>query len=184
MFNSSNRQSWSYKVSALKNFIQTLSPKLDITNRKSIQTTLKDEYIKYWKNKVITEKKMRTYIIYKNNFVYEHYLDILHVDLRKKFTRLRISAHNLPIERGRYTRPPIPSCERFCAFCSNEIGTELHFLINCKNYKSQRTELFKLITDECPLFTGMSDMDKFYFIMNSEGNILKGIAKFIKNHLP
>ena len=80
---------------------------IDITRRKIIVKHCKDLYIKHWKQKIISEKKMRTYILYKNDFCYEKYLDILATELRKPLTQFRISAHNLEIERGRYTRLPI-----------------------------------------------------------------------------
>mgnify|MGYP006906297622 CR=1 FL=1 len=39
-------------------------------------------------------------------------------------TKLRISAHSLSIETGRYARPTIPSNERFCKFCTGNTDTQ------------------------------------------------------------
>jgi hypothetical protein len=48
--------------------------------------------------------KSRTYVTFKGNFGREHYLAIIkNFDQRKSITKLRISAHQLNIERGRHT---------------------------------------------------------------------------------
>ena len=49
------------------------------------------------------ESKLAFYKTFKVNFIYETYLtQVNNPNHRKSLTRLRISAHNLPIERGRY----------------------------------------------------------------------------------
>ena len=42
---------------------------------------------------------------------------------------MRISAHNLPIELGRYQN--LPRANRLCTFCKSEIGNEIHCLMKC-----------------------------------------------------
>ena len=53
--------------------------------------------------------KLRCYKQFKNVFEFEKYLlfstSISNFKLRKVLTKLRISAHNLHIEMGRYKRP-------------------------------------------------------------------------------
>ena len=44
-------------------------------------------------------------------------------------TKFRFSAHNLPIETGRYLN--IPRDQRFCPLCSSGIGSEVHYLTEC-----------------------------------------------------
>jgi hypothetical protein len=56
-------------------------------------------------------------------------------------TQLRISAHCLNIERGRYNKPKIPREERFCKFC--QFCPEEHFLISCHKYKDIRKTFFQ-----------------------------------------
>ena len=55
---------------------------------------------------------MKTCTSIKINSESEDYLTTLSVEHRRSFSRFRISSHNLAIERGRYTRPPIPVQDR------------------------------------------------------------------------
>ena len=51
---------------------------------------------------------------------------------RQAVTKLRISAHRLPVETGRYNN--VPYNDRLCKHCGiNEIGNEYHFLMSCRN---------------------------------------------------
>ena len=71
----------------------------------------------------------------KLNFCCEEYLDMLPVNLRKFITRLRISAHSLRIQSGRYARNRIQRNERYCQCCSKrDIEDEYHFMLICPCY--------------------------------------------------
>ena len=52
--------------------------------------------------------------------------------IRTNFTKLRISAHNLPIETGRHRRNgKIPLKERKCDMCDhNTVGSEFHTVMS------------------------------------------------------
>ena len=65
--------------------------------------------------------KLRSYALFKSNFSTENYLKVIKSkDQRSSLTRLRISAHNLLIEKGRRARPhKIPANERFCPHCND-----------------------------------------------------------------
>jgi hypothetical protein len=60
------------------------------------------------------------------NFVPFYLETNLSRSIESKITQLRISAHCLNIEWGRYNKPKIPREERFCKFCT-EVETEEHF---------------------------------------------------------
>ena len=57
-------------------------------------------------------------------------------------TKLRISAHRLQIEVGRYSRPKIQRQDRVCKSC-DVLEDELHFLLRCRNNQHEREKLFK-----------------------------------------
>jgi hypothetical protein len=52
--------------------------------------------------------------------------------LRRALCQIRISAHELKIERDRYKKPYVERSQRICEKCSsNQTEDELHFIINC-----------------------------------------------------
>ena len=76
--------------------------------------------------------KLRTYAKFKTTFNLKNYLlSIKCINSRILFTKLRISAHDLLIETGRYTKPKKTPVEnnRFCK--SNKIEDEPHFIHHC-----------------------------------------------------
>ena len=62
--------------------------------------------------------------------------------VKRRFTQLRISAHRLFIETGRYSRPKLPRENRFCFSCKNAVEDENFFLFHCKEYNSLRENLY------------------------------------------
>ena len=127
---------------------------------------------------------MRTYVTFKNTFCYENYLNNINIEHRKALTRFRISAHNLAIERGRYSRPPTPLENRTCRFCPEHVESELHFLCECKQFKEDREILLMQIKAICPLFGRLDINKKLVYMMTVEGEVMKNIARFIHCHLP
>ena len=64
------------------------------------------------------------------------------IAFRKEVTKLRISNHDLMIERGRYFSPKLPRDERFCStFSDNKIEDEKHCIIDCDFYNQERNAL-------------------------------------------
>ena len=109
--------------------------------------------------------KLRTYHIIKTNIGYEDYLnEIQNIEARVAFTKFRLSNHSLMIEIGRHQR--IDKSLRHCPFCSSEIEDELHFLIECKTYKSHRKELIRDLTKKYRNFPYLNKTGKFSILMN------------------
>ena len=48
---------------------------------------------------------------------------------RRAVTQIRLSAHKLPVETGRYLR--IAHDERICSYCRMYVGDEIHCLFKC-----------------------------------------------------
>ncbi len=155
------------------------------TSRKSAIQSLQNLYTSHWLKQIPTERKMRTYITLKTHFQKEDYLNLTDRHLRTAMTRLRISAHNLLIERGRYIRPPLAVEERTCPVCANgQVEDELHFMTQCTKYESDRNKLYSDITNICPNFEYLSPKEKFTYMLTADGSIVRHVAKFIGKNLP
>ena len=97
------------------------------TSGKAMTSLLKSKFDRFWLDKIKTPKigtdgldhnKLRTYKNLKASFTREPYLDLIRNRNQRSFiTRLRVSSHNLAIERGRYTRPVTPIEQRICTYC-------------------------------------------------------------------
>ena len=56
----------------------------------------------------------------------------------ESFSKLRMSAHNLEIEAGRFGKNRIPRSDRHCKFClslgTQVLGDEVHFVMVCPQF--------------------------------------------------
>ena len=83
-------------------------------------------------------------------------------------SRLRISAHNLMVETGRYKRPKkIPVPDRLCDIC-NLLEDEYHFVMQCKKYECFRHKMFEKLENIFTNFTGLQDDQTFIWIMKCD----------------
>ena len=121
-----------------------------------------------------SEGKLRTYSKFKQHFGLEDYISELPYKDRCHLARLRISAHTLAIETGRHARPKVPVNQRVCQMCnSGSIEDEMHFVTICDKFRQIRQSTFEKIQNVCPNFNMLSTEDKFNYIMNSGGTVLK-----------
>ena len=107
-------------ISHYKSIHSLYQSKNDITNKFSSQIkervnnfALSDTHYKYY-----TYKKFNPNLTPLN----------LSPSYSYKFVRLRLSSHDMPIEKGRYNRTPREN--RICQSC-NVLGDELHYIYNC-----------------------------------------------------
>ena len=115
-------QHWCQRCTNLEIFCKSTvghSP-VNLGKGTTIKKCLQQQYITTWATKLCNEQKMRTYKLFKHNFILEEYLSLQNVKHRSAMTKLRISAHRLAIELGRYQRPPIPLAERVCKHCPGD----------------------------------------------------------------
>ena len=127
--------------------------------------------------------KLRTYKLFKNEFKLETYLTHPHnINHTVALTRFRISSHNLRIETGRYTKPQkTPVDDRICLYCSSQsIEDELHFILECDLYTSERSKLLQICYDNIPGFIDVTKEDKFINIMSTnETAMVKQLGKYL-----
>ena len=113
-----------------------------------------------------SDSKLRTYGEIKTVIGIEKYLLIpLRIDERSAITKLRLSNHDLMIEKGRHLK--IDKSLRFCPFCPNLIETEHHFLLHCKAFKILRAELFTKVGNIIPHFYRLPEAEKFIILLSN-----------------
>jgi hypothetical protein len=179
------------------------SPKLSgpsKTSGKCILSFLRTVFEKFWHEQVNKVKlgpdnknhnKLRTYSTLKQRFGQEPYVNLVrNRNQRMHLTHLRISAHNLGIERGRYRNIPIE--ERFCSYCSTHsttgttpppqpgtpasrspsatpsspphapsVDTEFHFLNQCPTFQTNRNCFYGKFSSLDINFSNLNDEQKF-----------------------
>ena len=97
-----------------------------------------NNFIKEWHTNIATYPKLRTYIIFKQEFNFEKYLlEVKDFKLRKSLSKLRLSSCDLQIEKGRYERQK--PADRLCKLCNaNSIEDEIHVVTVCVAYNDLR----------------------------------------------
>ena len=123
--------------------------------------------------------KLRTYGKIKKKSGFEIYLNQIPVKDRTAFTRLRLSNHQLMVEKMRHQFPKPPESERRCPFCPLNVEDEIHFLLNCPTFTIHRESLISLAINTIPDFEILSDVEKFQILMTEE-KLVKTTAKFIR----
>ena len=94
---------------------------------------------------------------------------------------MRISAHSLAIETGRYTKPiETPKDKRLCFHCK-EIETEYHFIFNCPLYFTQRENLYVALSNILTIDIKPSD-DFFHLLMSGLDGDLE-VTKYFCEYL-
>ena len=128
-------------------------------------------------------KKLRTYNLFKHMIMYEPYLDwIENTKLRKTYSKFRLSAHELEIEKGRYGVKSIPPEQRICKMCDqNMVEDEIHFLIACSRYAGERNTIFEDINKKYPSIKQLPPSEKFIWLMNhKDKSVTLTLAYFLK----
>ena len=74
-----------------------------------------------------------------------HLLSSLSPRQKSAITKLRIRANNLPIVTGRYL--DIPRVQRTCPLCCADVGSESHYLTECRfqQFQALRLEMFAML---------------------------------------
>ena len=147
---------------------------------KQVKLCLINIYKGDWYNKARNSIKLRTYIKFEFAHSLEEYLFYI-PDTRwiKALSRLRMSSHMLEIERGRHVKPQkLPLEQRTCLRCTlNSVDDEIHFLITCSYFATQRTSLLaerKLLYSE---FDSLSNDDKFIYYVIYTSTISNMLSK-------
>ena len=122
-------------------------------NLQSLQKKITDQYQQIWLTEIKRNNKLETYVLLKNEFIKENYIDILKEKHLKAMSRLRTSCHPLKIENP------------LCSVC-NVIEDEEHFLVSCKKYEAE-IKFVKHIVTVCVFVCHLFSFYPFYFDFHS-----------------
>jgi hypothetical protein len=148
------------------------------TNISSITHRIKQYLSEKWLHDINNTEINPGLTLYKNikyNLSPENYLTISNYKIRNAIARIRLSSHQLQIEKGRHMK--IQRCNRYCIYCDdNAIEDEVHFLFVCPKYKEERDDFFTSINMQFD----MSPLDTFICLFNSnDQGILTKLGKYI-----
>ena len=94
-------------------------------------------------------------------------------------SKLRISAHKLQIEIGRYQGTLREN--RICCRCtSGQAEDEIHYLLHCTCHANHREIFTTYLTSECQNFQNLDDKCKLIWILNNEDpTILRYLCQYL-----
>ena len=121
-----------------------------------VQQHFQSVIMEHLRVQITEDKKLKTYALFKTTFKFETYLDVIpNFKVRSCFAKLRLSAHSLHIETGRYGgKNKIPRAERYCQFCkllgNFELEDELHFIMVCSLFSAERKLLLDFLYNRFP----------------------------------
>lgn len=114
----------------------------DIGNEKQFmcmfKQRLRDNLIQEWYTDINNSSKAKYYRNFYDTFAVQFYIKLnLPTHLLRVLAKLRCSAHELNVEKGRHTG--IPYHQRICTLCeTNQVEDELHFVLQCPFYNDLR----------------------------------------------
>ncbi len=148
---------------------------------KKFKLNLMDKYREIQTVYLKNSSKLELLAATKPNIKFERYLDIQNKEHRIALTKLRVSAHNFPIESG--GKQQIPRHVRKCNLCkANVIGDEFHVLMQCSNssVQSKRINVYKSIIQCIPTFNILPMKEKCMYLFSCCDEMLTQIiAPFI-----
>ena len=181
------RQNWSNEVKNILNEaeidISLFYNTVHVKNLGSLLIKVKDKlmenYKKLWYQNLYKQDKLRTYRIFKNNYVTENYLHMnIPFNLRSLICQIRAGVLPLAIEVGRFTNIPVSS--RICKFCdANTVESEMHFIFECVAYEKYRKNLFDHIETIFSDFKTLSISKRWNILMTHE-QVIKKFGCFLK----
>ncbi len=135
---------------------------------KLLETNYEDE----WRVKLLTKPKLRTYILFKENYVTEDYVKYCNSRLKRSLlAQTRLGILPLSIEIGRFRNIKLE--ERLCILCNQrEIENALHFVCKCPFYAELRNDLYYKIQRKNDSFLELNEEEKFVYLFKVEWKLL------------
>jgi hypothetical protein len=140
----------------LVHYYEMINPPKGVVDKcmEEARTKLNDDYSKLCLEDISNMPVLRTYCKFKTEFKMENYLiTIRSFKLRSFVSKLRLSSHNLAIEKGRHVKPKIPIECRICTMCPlGAVEDESHLLLLCPFYKNERSWFLNMHSGNKPFF--------------------------------
>ena len=169
---------WQNHLNAIKGHSHTAELRM-----KKFIIHLESLYVQDWRKYLSTSSKLSSYSTFKKSFKLENYLLSNSIQIRKWFTKLRISNHNLPIETARYKKNKVARELRSCDSCNSiAIGNEKHMLLECDYYKKERDVWLNKIKEIFVLPDDLTSDIFFQFLMSynhGDTELAQHICKFV-----
>jgi hypothetical protein len=126
-----------------------------LTNQ--VEKILQDQFKQKWAKTVRTEENFISYRIFKYNFGFENYLDILPNYLKLPLFEFRIGSPKLAVNNRRNFQ--FPRNGRLCTKCEDQkVGDEYHFLFECTLLRDLRGEFLPRYYRNIPNTLKMEDL--------------------------
>ena len=107
-----------------------------------IKQRLFDQYVQEWFEEINNNELYYNYRMFKTEFCFEKYLNILPANLVSFLVKYRTLNHRMPIQKGRFLK--MNRSERVCLKCnSGDLGDEFHYLFTCSYCTEERKRLIK-----------------------------------------
>ena len=155
---------------------------------KLLKKTLKHQFLNFYTNifeqkfeKINKKSKLYLYKSLKQNLEMENYLNCKSFEKRSNITKMRISYHNLVIEKGRHLK--IPREKRLCTSC-NTMEDEAHFILYCKKIAKLRDNFIGNVIKHMPDFMSWQENEKIkYLLCPSTSKEVESLGSYFKQAL-
>ena len=176
---------WLTRVNRMEELLQLPTITYSKYSGKTFTKLVKSCFDRYWLDQIKMSRvgidgqphnKLLTYSTFKCCFKVEPYVSLIrNRNQRCHLTRLRVSAHRLGCEVGRYTRPPVPRDKRYCVYCPPQPGqaglpvrpldTKCHCLTQCVVGQDDRPDLYTVISSNYSNFINLDNNSKFKMLV-------------------
>ena len=154
-------------------------PNVIAESRRSLKKKINKLFEEKWRTKLNLSPKADTFKIFKLHPKFEKCFAFVanHKHLTA-LVKLRVSDHQLMIEKGRRHRLPLARHERLCEECG-VLGDEIHFLTVCLKFNNQRKILYQIVNNAVPNFENIDSLAKFIFLLSQEDVVItRALAKY------
>ena len=191
---------WLARVDKMERLLNLPVTRFSKTSGKKVTYFVKSCFDRCWLDQIKssrigadgqTHNKLSTYSSVKAFFGREPYIDLVrNRNQRSQLSRLRLSAHRLECEIGRYKRPQVPRDQRFCRYCPPQPGpggqtvrpvdTECHCLTECQVGQVERLDLYNDISSRNFRFSSLCNADKFkVLVCSTNPTDCKAVNRFL-----